>query len=838
MPIAKVQMPNGKIGRFEVPEGTTPEQVIEFANNQENDSWKQTVSEYAHGLLPGVGAAVGGAIGLASPMPGGLVAGGLGGGAIGEQLADIGDDLLGVSEPRTMGETVKQAAGNVGDAAMAEAIGLGIPAVGGAVWRGGKSAVNSVMPKAFAEKRLAELFGKYRQTGDAGALEEFKALQREIEGLEGTTGMQTRNKGLISEERAVLNSEGKAEGLEGASRRLETLDTGNRQALSNTLDDVAPGSAADLQTEMARQVSTADASRAAGAQIDRAVTGSSARGAIDEAAAPAEAEMKRLEGMIPDYPMQFKTTRKAIAVAKKDRALSDDQRAVLEEVEKKINKLAQRGETTLSGVGFGRTLNDLISKHTSSAGSDSAVPLLMRIKDGVKADFERVGSLARTGKLKEFDGKAVNVDDLGSQLARNRAEMDGLTGAKELDLKEIQKRLGPSSVRVVGETAESHAKRIANDYSRRFKTDPPTIAKGTDKLADLTKQSDEIERVLYGATEGKDAAKAVSDYNSFAENAYFNRFKNPQSIKSATNSNTAIENVTNRFAATPRTARELITAVGKDEAKRLMRAHYLSDLSGQTSDAALNKWVTKNIGQLKQFGLAKEMIAKAKELRGYQHIQKIAGGDTETLFKTIIGGNQHQQRAALAPILKRIKGNHQAQAGLKRAFIEQMQGQLFKKAGGKDTFGNAAKLMKDMKPTINALFTKQERAKLDAVKRGIEFHQQLLQGNALGNSHTAELLGKKLVDGRKQSPLANLISAPMLVVGGALQNPALIGLGSVGWVTNLARKHGDKALRQMFVRAAFDPDLAANYIRAAKTSGRDKEAVNFLAQQLTRAAAY
>jgi hypothetical protein len=31
MPIAKVQLPDGRIGRFEVPEGTTPEQVMEFA---------------------------------------------------------------------------------------------------------------------------------------------------------------------------------------------------------------------------------------------------------------------------------------------------------------------------------------------------------------------------------------------------------------------------------------------------------------------------------------------------------------------------------------------------------------------------------------------------------------------------------------------------------------------------------------------------------------------------------------------------------------------------------------------------------------------------------------
>lgn len=34
MPIAKVKMPDGRIGRFEVPEGTTPDQVIQFAQQQ------------------------------------------------------------------------------------------------------------------------------------------------------------------------------------------------------------------------------------------------------------------------------------------------------------------------------------------------------------------------------------------------------------------------------------------------------------------------------------------------------------------------------------------------------------------------------------------------------------------------------------------------------------------------------------------------------------------------------------------------------------------------------------------------------------------------------------
>jgi hypothetical protein len=33
MPIARFQMPDGKIGRFEVPDGTSPEQAQELINS-------------------------------------------------------------------------------------------------------------------------------------------------------------------------------------------------------------------------------------------------------------------------------------------------------------------------------------------------------------------------------------------------------------------------------------------------------------------------------------------------------------------------------------------------------------------------------------------------------------------------------------------------------------------------------------------------------------------------------------------------------------------------------------------------------------------------------------
>jgi len=57
MPIAKVQLPDGRIGRFEVPEGTTEQQVIDFASSQSFTTPQpvQQTPTPPQGLFEGVG---------------------------------------------------------------------------------------------------------------------------------------------------------------------------------------------------------------------------------------------------------------------------------------------------------------------------------------------------------------------------------------------------------------------------------------------------------------------------------------------------------------------------------------------------------------------------------------------------------------------------------------------------------------------------------------------------------------------------------------------------------------------------------------------------------------
>jgi hypothetical protein len=75
MPIAKVQLQDGRIARFEVPDGTTPEQVTAFAQSQFNEAKPEGVG-VGEGIAMGAGDPVqGGAQLLANSLPSGIVEG-------------------------------------------------------------------------------------------------------------------------------------------------------------------------------------------------------------------------------------------------------------------------------------------------------------------------------------------------------------------------------------------------------------------------------------------------------------------------------------------------------------------------------------------------------------------------------------------------------------------------------------------------------------------------------------------------------------------------------------------------------------------------------------------
>lgn len=158
MPVARFQMPDGRIGRFEVPEGTTPEQAQSLIQaqlpalsqpaapelpeslrprsvadeipgpRQEPGIW-QTIRPYVAPVVEALGAGGGALLGggggtLAAPGPG-TVAGAVGGAALGygmaKEVLELGDVYLGGKAPRQGVAQVAEPVRNVLEGATFEA---------------------------------------------------------------------------------------------------------------------------------------------------------------------------------------------------------------------------------------------------------------------------------------------------------------------------------------------------------------------------------------------------------------------------------------------------------------------------------------------------------------------------------------------------------------------------------------------------------------------------------------------------------------------------------------------------------------------------------------------
>ena len=159
MPIARFQLPDGRIGRFEVPEGTTPEQAQSLIQaqlpalsqpaapqlpeslrprtaapegipgaRQESNLWQKVrpyVAPTVEALGAGAGGLIGGGAGLMGGGPVGAAAGAVGGAGLGYGVAkealELGDVYLGGKAPRQGAAQVVEPVRNVLEGATMEA---------------------------------------------------------------------------------------------------------------------------------------------------------------------------------------------------------------------------------------------------------------------------------------------------------------------------------------------------------------------------------------------------------------------------------------------------------------------------------------------------------------------------------------------------------------------------------------------------------------------------------------------------------------------------------------------------------------------------------------------
>ena len=127
--------------------------------------------------------------------------------AAGAQLADIAESLLGVREPQTVIEEVKEIPSDLMRGAYYELGGRSIGALGGVIFRSGKALYNKV--PAFSRKRLEQKAGEVLvgHTSEGAIYAENAAQAREIEkripGIRFTKAQVTKDPKIIQLERSI-----------------------------------------------------------------------------------------------------------------------------------------------------------------------------------------------------------------------------------------------------------------------------------------------------------------------------------------------------------------------------------------------------------------------------------------------------------------------------------------------------------------------------------------------------------------------------------------------------------------------------------------------------------
>lgn len=208
MPIARVQLPDGRIGRFEVPEGTTPEQVVEFAKSMSSPAKSGQPGPMA-GTSTITGEPVGGQPGTAGSIKNI-------GEAWGRRAGDIGEMV----DRRTQGGVMSDIANAPGTAALAagqvaggalDVVGEGIGRTLGAIPKSeGKSVVTELLKTDIgqmgvnAAKKGGEYWDKFKTSYPDAAMA--------LEGIVNIAGVGAGGKvakGAVKEAGAVGRDLGK-----------------------------------------------------------------------------------------------------------------------------------------------------------------------------------------------------------------------------------------------------------------------------------------------------------------------------------------------------------------------------------------------------------------------------------------------------------------------------------------------------------------------------------------------------------------------------------------------------------------------------------------------------
>lgn len=264
----------------------------------------------------------------------------------------------------------------------------------------------------------------------------------------------------------------------------------------------------------------------------------------------------------------------------------------------------------------------------SRAGETNTVRVLNKIKDGIVKDFDALSEAAGTGKLFEYNGKLVNPELLTKEIQTSAAQLEKINAAgavpDDVAVLNAIRAKGLPAMRGVGEDVGNFSKRMANDYRKYFKQEPPMIAdpKAAESLAVHQSKIAANQEILAGMKPADDVAAQINA----AKKATIERVERFDKgvTKTALSKGDEISGLRTTYESIPAKyftqhgADDLIRAVGPKQAKDLMSEHVTASMEKLTKNGTLNvtaamQFLQKNaptLNKLKLTDTAKQAIAE------------------------------------------------------------------------------------------------------------------------------------------------------------------------------------------------------------------------------------
>lgn len=586
----------------------TPDQsqmMPSHGQQEQPEGWKQTVSTYAKPVLETAGLVGGGLLGTAAG-PAGTVGGAALGYGAGRQAGKILDNFLLDTPAEQPLPAVKNAALDLVAGAEMEmggqAIGAGVVGLGRALKPIARKIIPQGITKEAAQRQAAEIFAQAQSSPESAVLSKVQeANKTTADALMARKGLDPN---LLSPSQRT--GDFKAAYLEQGAASADP-------AFAAKLAERESGVAGKARADVVNALRTGPPIAAKSAQE----TGEAIISKLQKAKIPVkQAERDAWSQVSTKYQIDTPAT---------NGAFTEIQSSIIPpDIKSKVAGVQEFYASVPKTVeGLRAVEADLTQKIrvASQAGETNTVRVLSKIKDGIVKDFDALSEAAGTGKLFEHNGKLVNPELLAKEIETSTANIERINAAgsvpdSEAVINAIRSK-GFPSMRNVGETADSFASRMANEYRKYFGKEPPMIAdpKTAESLVVHQNKIAANQEIINNMTPADDVAKQIAA----AKKATIERVEKfgkgvTEGVlskgKEISGLRTTYESIPAKYF-TQQGADDLIRAVGPQDAKSLMVEHVTASMEKLTKNGTLNvpaamQFLQKNAPVLGKLKLQKE----------------------------------------------------------------------------------------------------------------------------------------------------------------------------------------------------------------------------------------